>query len=83
MYYGIICPIEAKLPMQVGEEHCGLEMKIVFANVIQGFVYAHHLKTPASMIFSRFSLPEYANYFRNQSPDILCLSEVLIDDKLV
>ncbi|MBN2100610.1 endonuclease/exonuclease/phosphatase family protein [Candidatus Dojkabacteria bacterium] len=56
-------------------------MKLIFANVSHGFVYAHDLEKHESMVFKKFSIPGYADYFKNQKPDILCLSEALIDNK--
>lgn len=55
-------------------------MKILFANVTQGFVYSTDTGKPESMNFRRFSIPEYAEFFAQQDQDILCLSEVLMDD---
>lgn len=56
-------------------------MRIVFANVTQCFVYANEVAESESMLFKKFSIPDYIEYFKNINPDILCLSEVLIDDE--
>jgi endonuclease/exonuclease/phosphatase family metal-dependent hydrolase len=56
-------------------------MKVVFANVTHGFVYADDLEKPEGMVFRKFSIPDYVEYFRKLNPDILCLSEALIDDE--
>lgn len=55
-------------------------MKLIFANVSQGFVYADDLEKSTGMVFRKFSIPDYVDYFANHDPDVLCLSEVLIDD---
>ncbi len=56
-------------------------MKLIFANVLQGFVYASDLGPAENIVYRRFSIPEYVEYFRKQSPAILCLAEVLIDNE--
>jgi endonuclease/exonuclease/phosphatase family metal-dependent hydrolase len=55
-------------------------MKVIFANVTQGFVYADNLTESEGMVFRKFSIPDYLQYFLEHKPDILCLSEILIDD---
>ncbi len=55
-------------------------MKVVFANVLQGFVYADVLHKPESMIFKRFSIEEYVEYFVSLDPDLLFISELLIEN---
>jgi endonuclease/exonuclease/phosphatase family metal-dependent hydrolase len=55
-------------------------MRIISANVSQGFVYASGLKSSEGMIFRKFSIPDYVQYFKRNNPDILCLCEILIDD---
>lgn len=55
-------------------------MKVIFANVSQGFVYADDLTEQVGMVFRKFSILDYTKFFASYQPDILCLSEVLIDD---
>ena len=56
-----------------------MKIKVIFANVTHGFVYADDVRPPVGMIFRKFSIPDYVSYFKDHEPDILCLSEVLID----
>jgi endonuclease/exonuclease/phosphatase family metal-dependent hydrolase len=57
-----------------------LKMKILFANITHGFVYADDGSTSESMRFTKFSIPDYISYFKKHNPDILCLAETLLDD---
>lgn len=58
-----------------------IQMRVIYANVTHGFVYADEIQKPESMLFKKFSVQAYADYFKQNNPDILCLSEALIDDK--
>lgn len=55
-------------------------MKVLFANITHGFVYADDGSTSESMKFTKFSIQAYIDYFKQHHPDILCLAEVLLDD---
>ncbi len=37
-------------------------MKIIYANVTQGFVYADHLTGSEGMVFRKFSIPDYEEF---------------------
>ncbi|MCA9375370.1 hypothetical protein KC622_03500 [Candidatus Dojkabacteria bacterium] len=56
-------------------------MKVIFANVAQGFVYTDDPDKAGGILFKKFSIPDYVVYFKRKNPDILCLSEALINDE--
>lgn len=58
-----------------------MKVKIMFANVLQGFVYYPTQGNTNSMLFSKFSIRDYVEYFTQKQPDILCIAELLIDDE--
>jgi len=57
-------------------------MRLIFANITQGFMYTEDPSTNEGKIMNKFSIPDYIKYLAKRKPDILCLAEVLIDDKV-
>src|SRR6185295_17179299 len=56
-------------------------MKVIFANILQGFIYADDGSSSESMKFTKLSTPDYIKYFQKYNPDILCLAETQLDDR--
>lgn len=53
-------------------------MNIMYSNISGGLIFAGH--TYGEMLFSKVSLEHYVDYFRDKQLDILCLSEVHLED---
>lgn len=54
-------------------------IKLIFANVLQGFIFAGERASEEK--FSAYDPQRYIDYFKSLNPDILCLQEVLVDNK--
>ncbi|HMI09151.1 MAG TPA: endonuclease/exonuclease/phosphatase family protein [Candidatus Saccharimonadales bacterium] len=54
-------------------------MKIIYSNISGGFIFAG--QTYGEMLFSKVSLENYIEYFREKDADIISLSEVHLEDK--
>lgn len=53
-------------------------MNIMYSNISGGLIFAG--KTYGEMLFSKVSLENYLDYYRSKALDILCLSEVHLED---
>lgn len=54
-------------------------MKIIYSNISGGFIFAG--QTYGELLFSKVSLKNYIEYFRDKDADIISLSEVHLEDK--
>jgi hypothetical protein len=54
-------------------------MKIIYSNISGGLIFAG--QTYGDVLFSKVSLKNYIEYFREKDADIISLSEVHLEDK--
>ena len=56
-----------------------MSFRVIFANISQEFVFVEEQSHQQSS--SRYSPHEYISHFKKYNPDVLCLAEVLMDEK--